>query len=99
MATPDVTSRLLEEVERIRPIIREYAPGAEANRRLSDAVYDAMFQAGLFAMQAPNAYGGLELHPVQTMRVLEAVARIDSAAAWNLTMNQAIAAYAAWLPA
>src|SRR5205823_5439472 len=33
------------------------------------------------------------------MQVLEAVARIDSAAAWNLTMNQEIAAYAAWLPA
>ena len=33
------------------------------------------------------------------MQVWEAVARINSAAAWNLAMNQAIAAYAAWLPA
>ena len=58
-----------------------------------------MDRAGLFAMLAPKAYGGLELHPVEAMRVWEAVARIDSAAAWNLVMNQAISAYAAWLPA
>jgi indole-3-acetate monooxygenase len=31
------------------------------------------------------------------MQVWEAVARIDSAAAWNLVMNQAISAYAAWM--
>jgi alkylation response protein AidB-like acyl-CoA dehydrogenase len=58
-----------------------------------------MYQAGLFAMLAPKAHGGRELHPVEAMRVWEAIARIDSAAAWNLVMNQAISAYAAWLPA
>jgi alkylation response protein AidB-like acyl-CoA dehydrogenase len=58
-----------------------------------------MYSAGLFAMLAPRAYGGLELHPVSCLRVWEAVARIDASAAWNLVMNQAIAAYAAWLPA
>jgi alkylation response protein AidB-like acyl-CoA dehydrogenase len=57
-----------------------------------------MYDAGLFAMLAPKAYGGLELHPIEAMRVWESIARIDSAA-WNLVMNQAVAAYAAWLPA
>src|SRR5437016_12548227 len=33
------------------------------------------------------------------MRVWEAIARFDASAAWNLVMNQAIAAFAAWLPA
>jgi alkylation response protein AidB-like acyl-CoA dehydrogenase len=50
-------------------------------------------------MLAPRAYGGLELHLLDTMRVWEAVARVDSSAAWNLVMNQVIAAFAAWLPA
>ena len=76
-----------------------HAASAEANRQLSSAVYDAMYAAGLFTMLAPKAHGGLELHPVETMQVWEAVARIDASAAWNLVMNQAIAAYAAWLPA
>jgi alkylation response protein AidB-like acyl-CoA dehydrogenase len=94
----DVTMDLLRRVEQIRPILQECAPSAEANRQLPSAAYDAMIDAGLFAMHAPKAYGGLELHPVEIMQVLEAVARIDSAAAWNLTMNQEIAAFAAWLP-
>jgi alkylation response protein AidB-like acyl-CoA dehydrogenase len=92
-------SDLLGQVERLCPLIQEHAASAEADRRLTSVVYDAMFEAGLFAMQAPEAHGGLEFHPVETMQVLEAVARIDSAAAWNLSMNQAIPAYAAWLSA
>ena len=61
-------------------------------------VYDAMYRAGLFRMLAPRAHGGLEMHPVDAMQVWESIARTDSAAAWNLVMNQAISAYAAWLP-
>jgi alkylation response protein AidB-like acyl-CoA dehydrogenase len=94
-----VVCELLTAVDRIAPLIEEHADSAETNRQLSAAVYEAMVQAGLFAMLAPKAYGGLELHPVEAMRVWEAVARIDSAAAWNLVMNQAISGYVAWLPA
>lgn len=99
MATSEVTERLLGAVDRIRPLIKEQAASAEANRQLSSAVFDAMYQAGLFAMLAPKGRGGFELHPLQAMQVWEAVARIDSAAAWNLVMNQAVANLAAWLPA
>jgi indole-3-acetate monooxygenase len=94
MATQD----LLAAVERIRPLITELAPQAEANRQLSKAVYDAMHQAGLFGLMVPKSRGGHELPPTDYMPVFEALARIDSAAAWNLVMNQAIACYAAWMP-
>ncbi len=93
------TQDLLTAVERIRPLIQEHAPRAEADRHLSGTVYDAMHQAGLFAMMAPKSRGGYEMHPVDCMKVWEAIARIDPAAAWNLEMNQAIACYVAWLPA
>lgn len=100
MATHDTAvTTLLHAVERIRPIIQTHAASAETNRQLARAVYDAMYEAGLFAMLAPKAHGGLELHPVEAMQVWESIARTDSAAAWNLVMNQAVAAYAAWLPA
>lgn len=98
MTTIDATADLLQQVDRIRPLIQEHAAEAEANRQLADAVYGAMYDAGLFGMLAPQAYGGLEVHPVEAMQIWEAVARIDAAAAWNLVMNQGIAAYAAWLP-
>jgi alkylation response protein AidB-like acyl-CoA dehydrogenase len=93
------TQDLLAAVKSIQPLIEAHAAEAEANRQLSSVVYDAMYRANLFAMSAPRARGGLELHPVESMQVWEAIARIDSAAAWNLVMNQGIAAYAAWLPA
>src|SRR3954470_20480286 len=64
----------------------------------TSAAYHAMYDAGLFGMLAPRAYGGFELHPTECLRVWEAVARIDASAAWNLVMNQGIANYAAWLP-
>src|SRR5688500_7736836 len=98
-ATRQTTALLLEQVARIAPHIREHAASAEEDRRLSSAVYDAMYDAGLFGMMAPRAYGGLELHPVGAMQVWEAVARVDPSAAWNLVMNQAVAASLAWLPA
>jgi indole-3-acetate monooxygenase len=94
-----VTQTLLDAAERIRPILERDAAGAEADLRLSTEVYGAMEYAGLFAMLAPRAHGGLEVDLETYLTVIEAIARIDSAAAWNLQMNQAIAAYAAWLPA
>src|SRR3712207_1351137 len=99
VAAGDATQHLLDAVERIRPLVEEHAARAEADRRLPREVYDAMHRAGLFAMLAPKTHGGLELHPLACMRVWEALARTDSAAAWNLAMNQAIASFAAWLPA
>jgi alkylation response protein AidB-like acyl-CoA dehydrogenase len=97
MASQDLNV-VLAAIERIGPLITEHAPTAEADRRLSGAVYQAMYDAGLFGMLAPKAYGGLELHPAECIQAWEAIARIDSAAAWNLVMNQAVAAFSAWLP-
>jgi len=64
VTTSDVTTDLLRQVECLRPLIKEHATSAEAKRQLSSVVYDAMDEAGLFAMLAPKAYGGLEVHPV-----------------------------------
>ena len=48
---------LLSEVERIRPILEECGPQAEAERALPDAAYDAMLDAGLCRMLSPKAFG------------------------------------------
>ena len=63
-------------IERIGPLIAEHTAAAEADRRLSDAVYHAMYDAGLYGMLAPKAFGGLELHPADCFRLWAAVARI-----------------------
>jgi indole-3-acetate monooxygenase len=94
----NVAAKLIEAVATIRPILTMDAQRAEAERVLTSAVYQAMYDAGLFGMLAPRRYGGYEMHPADCMRVWEAVARIDASAACNLVMNQGIANYAAWLP-
>jgi 3-hydroxy-9,10-secoandrosta-1,3,5(10)-triene-9,17-dione monooxygenase len=69
-------SDLLGAIERIGPLIAEHAAAAEADRRLSDAVYHVMYDAGFHGMLAPKAYGGLELHPADCLGLWAAVVRI-----------------------
>ena len=89
---------LLEAVDKLRPIIEQYAPQAEEKRAVADPVYDAMLDASLFRTLAPRAFGGMELHPTGAYRIWEALARIDSATAWCLQISSAVSGYARWLP-
>ncbi len=57
-----------------------------------------MLQAGLYSMARPKAFGGLELDPITMFRVVEEVARQDSAAAWNFSMSVSCHLFLAWLP-
>lgn len=98
ITTNEITSELLDKVEEIRPVIESGAPQAEADRKLPQKVFDAMYDAGLFGMLAPRAYGGSEMPITEVMRVWESVSKIDSAAGWNLVMNQGLASFIAWLP-
>lgn len=94
-----MTDALLKSVASIAPVLHEAGARADAERVLPDAAYDAMLDAGLFGMTAPTAFDGQELHPVETFRVIEAVARIDSAAGWNLNQASAVAGIVPWLSA
>jgi alkylation response protein AidB-like acyl-CoA dehydrogenase len=95
MATVD---SLLDKVKELAPLIRAHAEEAEQARRLSRPVVDAMREAGLYRMSRSEAFGGLELDPVTIFRVVEEVARHDSAAGWNLQLSVAQEWFLAWLP-
>jgi indole-3-acetate monooxygenase len=95
MATVDV---LLDQVNDMAPTLRSHAAEAETARRLSRPVADAMRQAGLYRMARSTAFGGLEIDPVSMFRVVEEVARHDSAAGWTLQLSLAVESCLAWLP-
>ena len=66
-------SHLLGAIERVGPLIAEHAA---ADWRLCDAVYHVMYDAGFHRMLAPKAYGSLELHLADCLRLWAAAARI-----------------------
>jgi alkylation response protein AidB-like acyl-CoA dehydrogenase len=91
-------AEMLQAVERISPTITRFAEEAEQRRRLPQPVVDAMRDAGLFRLWAPKAFGGYEYDPVSAFRIFEAIAKVDSAAGWNLQLSSAIHPFIARLP-
>jgi alkylation response protein AidB-like acyl-CoA dehydrogenase len=77
----------------LRPLLREHAPTADADRRLTDAVNTALTEAGLFALTNPKRFGGQETDLRTVLSVTEALGVADGSAAWLV----AVGAAAGWL--
>lgn len=93
----NVAQELITKVDHVRPVIEAFAAQSEAERQLADEIYDALLDAGFFRTLVPNTFGGLELHPVDAYQIWESIARIDSAAGWNLQISAAISTFTSWL--
>jgi alkylation response protein AidB-like acyl-CoA dehydrogenase len=98
MAAAATSTSLLDKLQSIRPIIQEHAAHGERERRLAKPTIHAMVEAGLFRMWIPEAFGGLELDPINAMRVVEEVSRLDSAAGWNLQIAISVTLFLTWFP-
>lgn len=71
----------------VAALAREHAAEGDRERRLAMPVVEAMSAGGLFGLAVPREAGGLELDPVESMRVLEAVSEGDGAAGWTLMIG------------
>lgn len=90
---------LLQAVDGLRDAVRDSADEAERTRTLPRSLYQAIYESGLFWMKLPEVLGGAEADPLIQMEVIEALARVDASAAWNVMIgSQSIALPAAWLP-
>ena len=92
-------AELIESAVRLGPMIRACRGEIEAGRRLPAALLAAMHEARLFKMYVPAEVGGLETDPVTSMRVVEAIAEEDGAAAWALMIGSTYGIFAAFLAA
>ena len=68
------------------PVLQGAAERIDAGNELPPDVLDAMFDAGMFKLLLPRAYGGSELKPLDYIHCVEAIAQGDASAAW--CMNQ-----------
>jgi alkylation response protein AidB-like acyl-CoA dehydrogenase len=91
---------LLAEVDSVAPILAEHARSSEALGRLDDASIEAVRKTRLLRMSVPRDLGGLEVDPVTQLEVIEALARVDAAAAWCVGILSSTTTFAgAHLPA
>ena len=87
---------VLGSVAELEPMIRAASAEAETERKLSARVAEALREAGCYHLFRPRSRGGLELDPVSAFRVIEELARIDSAAGWNVSLANAAEPVGAW---
>jgi indole-3-acetate monooxygenase len=82
MADTGTGSTLLEVARSFRPRILAQRDQIEALRRLPEEMTRELARAGFFRVYLPEAYGGLDLTPMQATEVFEELARADASVAW-----------------
>lgn len=79
---PDRVCGYLEGIERLAPLIAEQREAFDRDRRLPDAVFCVLADAGLFRLWLPAALDGPELSPSDFMTVVEAASALDGSIGW-----------------
>jgi alkylation response protein AidB-like acyl-CoA dehydrogenase len=94
----DKTQRLTTILEKIRvlgPTLRERAPAAEREGRLSEETIADIDATGAFNIGSPAEYGGDELSVRQQLEVVSEVSKWDGSCGWCVW----VAASTNWIPA
>src|SRR5262245_20201990 len=89
---------LVERAAALMPMLLEQAPAAERARRVSDASFDALSNAGIFLMTAPKRYGGAEADFQTQCDVLANLARGCPSTSWVATILSAMSWLAGTFP-
>jgi alkylation response protein AidB-like acyl-CoA dehydrogenase len=82
MPDHSTNSALLQVARAIRPRIIAERDRIETARRIPEDIAQDLAGAGFFRMFLPEAYGGLDLVPMQAMEIFEELARADASVAW-----------------
>jgi indole-3-acetate monooxygenase len=80
ITTDDVVAR----ARALQGLVDEQAAACEELGKLTDEVDDALHEQGLYGMWVPKSLGGLELDPITSLEVVEAVSYGQSSAGWVL---------------
>src|SRR6266567_865085 len=95
---PDRLSGMLEAIRRLAPLIAAARDDFDRSRRLPDAVFRALAEAGLFRLWLPSALDGPELSPVEFMQVVETASAIDGSVGWIVANGGGMSRVAGYLP-
>ena len=96
--TNRLPTSLTEAVATLEPVIRRHAGDAEQNRVMAPEIMEALVASGLLRMWVPQAYGGLEADPNESLDVMEQLSRIDAATGWVVSNCVFISTLPQFLP-
>ncbi|WP_108661386.1 acyl-CoA dehydrogenase family protein [Acuticoccus kandeliae] len=94
----DKTEALIASLEALSPLIAEQRAAFDKERRLTDDVYAALADAGLFRLWLPRSHGGPELSPLAFMEVVEAAAALDGSIGWLVGNGGGMSRVGGYLP-
>lgn len=99
LAHDDATAGYLQALRGLAPLNTEHRAAFDRDRRLPDAVFNALADAGLFRLWLPRALGGPELSPLDFMRVVEAASALDGSVGWLVGNGGGMSRVGGYLPA
>ena len=79
------------------PLLQSAADRIDAKNELPPDVLDAMFDAGMFKLLLPRAFGGYELKPIDFIQCVETVAQGDASVAWCMNQGSGCSMAAAYM--
>jgi len=72
----------LAAIDRLAPLVAAERQHFDHDRRLPDAVFNALAEAGLFRLYLPRSLGGPEFSPFDFMTIVEAASALDGSVGW-----------------
>jgi indole-3-acetate monooxygenase len=92
------TTNLVEMAAKLGPAISQNIDEEENGRRLSKPVLNSLKEAGLLKLFLPQSLGGMETDPLTVAKVVEAIARHNTAAGWSMMVANTSAWWCNRLP-
>lgn len=96
--SPSRTAAYLDAIEKLTPLVAEHRASFDRDRRLPDAIFRALAEAGLFRLWLPATMGGPELSPPEFMRVVEAASAKDGSIGWIVANGGGMSRVAGYVP-
>lgn len=96
---PAAVATLLDRIRALAPLVDRHRQAIETGRRLPDAIFAALAEAGLFRLWLPRSMGGPQLSPGDFMLVVEAAAAIDASVGWVVGNAAGSSRFAGYLEA
>lgn len=97
-SAPRSDADLVERVRALRPLVRDHAPRAEQQRRVTDEVVAALSEAGVYRMNVPRRYGGYQSGVRTQARVLAELAAGCGSTAFTAAIQAGCAFIASLFP-